>query len=206
MVRFIRLGRIGLRIRAGAKAGPSLIILFGLITSATLSAQTFQVSASGNWGLGYQLNEKNVYEPGFNGGGVRLDQVQYITNTNISFLNGFEYSFLGWGSQLLVSNGFSFRIYPQVTWDEESLKTHPGKFSIDARLYAMNGILLLRPKVLYTGAIQIDPVLTYQLNRKIALHLAAGYRYSLSPGYRDYCSIWSYSDVPISLGISWRYD
>ena len=208
MVRFIRLGRvnqaksdiagflkIGSKISSGRRGGrPFPGILLVVIASALFTAhfqvhgQEFQTSVYGHAALGYQLDDQNVYEPGFNGVGFCFDRIQTLDSTRFSIINGFEYSIIGWGSQILMNNGFGLQIFSKK------------KFSAKATFSALNGIILFRPKPLYTGAFDLGAQFYYTLKQNTSLFLKVGFRYSLSPGYRDYGPIWSYSDVPVGIG------
>ena len=163
------------------------------LISSSLQAQNFQTSVFGSMGLGYQLEDKNVYEPGFSGAGIRFDRIQIIDSSRFSIVNGLEYSFTAWGSQILMNNGFGLEILTK------------NKFSVKATFSAMNGIALFKPKPLYTGAFDLRSEIYYALKQNLSLYLAFGFRYSVCPGYRDYGPIWSYSDVPFGLGILWTF-
>ena len=179
MVRFIRLGQI---------------ILVCALFSASLEVQgqEFQSSVYGHAALGYQLDDRNIYEPGFNGVGLCFDRIQTLDSTRFSIINGFEFSVIGWGSQILMSNGFGLQIF------------NKNKFSAKATFSALNGIILFRPKPLYTGAFDLGAQIYYAIKQNTSLYLRVGFRYSVSPGYRDYGPIWSYSDVPVGIGMMWK--
>ena len=211
MVRFIRLGPViqdksgfagFLKIvgaissgRHGGRPFPGLLLL--LVASALFTAhfqvhgQDFQASVYGHVALGYQLDDQNVYEPGFNGVGFCFDRIQTLDSTRFSIINGFEYSIIGWGSQILMNNGFGLQIFTK------------NKFSAKATFSALNGIILFRPKPLYTGAFELGTQFFYAIKQNTSLYLRVGFRYSLSPGYRDYGPMWSYSGVPVGIGILW---
>lgn len=176
-----------------------LLVLFMGITPS--SAQTFQTALTGNIGLGYQLQEKNIYDPGFSGAGWHFEQIHSLDSSRLSVINGLDFSYTGWGTQLLIRNGIDLLV---ANIDlKGKRKDHPDnkRIRLNIRLLTMNGLALTRPKMLYAGAIEVSPVITFQANKHTGYFLATGLRYSFSPGYRDYGSIWSYSDIPISLGI-----
>jgi hypothetical protein len=200
MVRFIRLGRIAERAASQDRLHSVSIFIWVIITftlfllSSPTKAQSFQTTVFGNLGLGYQMNGKNVYEPGFSGAGFRLDRIQSIESSNFSIVSGFEFSFLGWGSQVLVNNGFRIRFFQL------------NKFGTFGKFSALNGIALLRPKLLYAGAFDLGLEFNYELKKNLSIYLSSGFRYSICPGYQDYGSIWSYSDIPIGIGLQWSFN
>jgi hypothetical protein len=200
MVRFIRLGRITGREASEDKRHVIHLFIWVAITfalvmlSSTVKAQSFQTTMFGNLGLGYQMNGKNVYEPGFSGAGLRLDRIQVLDSSNFSIVSGFEFSFLGWGSQVLVNNGFRVKFLQHK------------KFGVFGTFSALNGIALLRPKLLYAGAFDLGFEFNYELKKNLSIYLSSGFRYSICPGYQDYGSIWSYSDIPIGIGLQWSFN
>ena len=165
-------------------------IIITLLVSINLQAQDIQITAFGGVGLGYQLDEKNIYELGFSGAGLKVDLISPINDSRVSLINGVEFSFQGWGSQLLANNGISFRIIDK------------GKFGLVAKLHVLNGIALLKTNPLYVGGIEILPQISYSINKKMFIYLNTGIRYSACPQYRQYGPIWSYFDVPIGLGVA----
>ena len=165
-----------------------------LLISINLQAQNAQITAFGGLGLGYQMNEQNIYEPGFSGAGIRVDMVRQINDSRVSLINGVEFSFQGWGSQVLANNGISFRILDK------------GKFSLVAKLHVLNGIVLLKTNPLYVGGIEILPQISYSISEKISIYLNSGFRYSACSRYRQYGPIWSYIDVPVGVGVALCFD
>lgn len=166
------------------------VTIITLLVSINMQAQDIQITAFGGAGLGYQLNDKNIYEPGFSGAGIKVDLIRQIDDSRVSLINGLEFSFQGWGSQVLANNGFSFRIL------------NKGKIGLVTKLHVFNGIVLLKSNPLYVGGIEILPQISYSISEKISIYLNSGFRYSACPRYRQYGPIWSYFDVPVGLGVA----
>ena len=177
MVQQLRMGQI------------STLIL--LLFSLSLNAQDIHITTSANWGLGYQMDGKNIYEPGFSGAGIRADRIQAIGDSGYSLISGLEFSFQGWGSQVLINNGLAASL-----WEF-------GPFNISGKLNILNGMALFKGKILYAGSLELGPQLSYSLKRKLSISLGSGIRYSACPSYRRYGSIWCYVDIPITLGVFW---
>ncbi len=185
MVRQLRMGRLSVFFLFSFFVFPFSFFLQS-------QAQEVQVSLSSSLGLGYQLDEQSIYEPGFSGAGIRFDRAQSFGSSRMSLVNGIEYSFQGWGSQLLVNNGFSYRM---VTWK---------RFSASTQVQFLNGMVLTKPKAPYVGAIEAIAQAKYRIGSRMAIMLNIGFRYTASPGYRKYGPIWSYSDIPIGIGIAFK--
>ena len=139
-------------------------ILF-LLISLSLQAQEIQLSTITNLGLGYKMNEKSIYEPGFSGAGIRADLTQSIGKSRFSLINGLEFSFAGWGSNVLFNTGFTMDIFEN------------GSFKALAKLNVLNGIALFKDNPLYVGVINLGPELRYHLKRNFSITLASGIRY-----------------------------
>jgi hypothetical protein len=167
------------------------IVLLSLL-SCNLSAQKIEIAIWGSQGLGYQMHDNNIYEPGFSGAGIRIGRIQSIANSPISINNGIEYSFQGWGSQILFNNGIQYQFWVH------------GPFTISGSAYFLNGFALFRENTLYAGSIEIGPDVEYKIGERIAFQLSSGIKYTACPGYKKYGPIWSYTDVPIRLGLKLR--
>lgn len=163
--------------------------IFFLFVTISLSAQETQISVLANSGLGYRLNEKNIYEPGFSGAGIKLNQIRQIKTSPFSVIWGMELSYSGWGTQTLVQTGFKLKL-PEF-WKFQ--------FALEASSYY--GISLLKSNPQYVNALEILPVIRYELNDRLGIQLASGIRYTASSGYRKYGPIWAYLDLPIRIDL-----
>lgn len=192
MVRQLQLGQLNI----GMKNLLTTLIIVLSLGGQILPGQTFETTILSNIGLGYQMRDKMVYDPGFSGAGIRMDRAQNFLDTRLSIINGVEFSYLGWGSQLLVNSGFDYSII-------EPRDSTKSKLSLSIRFHALNGISLFKPKPLYAGALEIGPKINYALKENMKIFLFTGFRYSFCPAYQDYGSIWTYSDIPLAIGLTW---
>lgn len=160
-----------------------------LFITLSLNAQRISICAIDNQGLGYRLNDKNIFEPGFSGAGLQVNWQKNIKKTDLSLILGGEFSFAGWGSQLLFQTGIGLRI------------KEIGKFKLNILAITYNGMSLLKPQAQFVNALELCPEICFSLSSKIDISLSSGARYTASPAYRNFAPIWAYFDIPIKLGV-----
>jgi len=166
-----------------------VISIFSFFLVSPLLSQEMAITVKTMVGMGYQLDDQLIYDPGMNGGGIGIERIHRFSSSRMGLLTGAEYNFNGWGSHAYFTNGLNYTILRNRFFD------------LMAQGLLMNGVVLLKPKPAYTGAIEIGLQSNFRISQKIALYLFTGFRYSASPSYKKTGPIWAYSDIPIGVGI-----
>ena len=164
--------------------------LVGLwIGAAPLLAQTSAVQVRVQR-LG-SVRYNTVTDAGWNGWAVQAERSQFGTN-RLGWLAGAEVGYTGWGNQLLAKGGIQYALL------------RSSRLTSTARLYAMPGLALFRPRSLFAYRAGGEVVGSYALGNRLGLLAAAGLAYSACPAYKRYGTISRYWDVPLSVGIQWQ--
>jgi hypothetical protein len=137
------------------------------------------------------LRYNDVADAGWNGWALQAERSQIGAN-RLGWLAGAEAGYTGWGNQLLAKGGIQYALVQST------------RITGTARLYAMPGIALFRPRSLFTYRAGAEVVVGYSLGKRMGLMAAAGLAYSACPAYKQYGAISRYLDVPLSVGIQWQ--
>jgi hypothetical protein len=137
------------------------------------------------------LYYNQVADAGWNGWGLQVERSRMGTG-RIGWLVGAELGYTGWGNQLLAKGGGQFRLMSSPRWMSS------------VRLYAMPGVALFRPRLLFTYRVGTEAVVVYKFSARFGLMASAGLAYSACPTYKDYGRINRYIDVPLSIGVQWQ--
>lgn len=159
-----------------------LVVLFLLTHKG--KTQEFGFSVLSYPSLGYNL----VFEPGMNGGGASLFfNRQKFKKLNLSL--SAEYALSTWGSQAFFGLGIN------RTW------LSLNRFEMNTYAHFLNGLSLYRPKSIYVFGVDTRIAANYYIYKDVKLFLGFGWRFTMSPGYRQYGLIETSFDLPFELGI-----
>lgn len=127
------------------------------------------------------------FEPGVDGGALIAGYHHPLSGKYYINITG-EYAILGSRNELLLGTGIR-----RILWEKN-------RFRLSAEANLLNGMGLYRPAPLYSGGGEILFQFAWRIGKKLNLHLGAGGRYTLCPGYREF-GVWRYNSWPVGIGI-----
>ena len=160
-----------------------LIAAIGMITIRS-KGQEIGFSFLAYPSAGYNL----VMEPGMNGAGASF----FYNRTKYDQLNlslSAEYAMTTWGHQVFSGIGIN-RTW--ISWE---------RFELNTFAHLLNGLALHKPKSLYVFGVDTRMGANYYWYNDIKFFIAAGIRYTLSPGYKSYGIVETSLDIPVQFGM-----
>jgi len=120
------------------------------------------------------------------GAGIQLKE-------NIELLPKLELSFVPFGTTAGFRLGPAFKLYQK---DKIRLSVYPAIYQ---------GIALFRPQSLYTWGTSLEGFLSYQTGKKSFLQIGTGIRYISCPAYKQYGTISSFAEIPLTLSYIYQF-
>lgn len=148
---------------------------------------------SGNFVPTFGTNQGT--EVGISGGGVSFNYTyapQYLS----LFVDG-NWAVSHLGNEVTIGTGVGL---PFAFYKKGKKKKW---FEICVYLKVNNGVTLFRPSPMYTFQGAAGVQFEWSISKKMGMYVDVSGRYSYTPDYKEYSSIFSFWQMPVALGFHW---